>query len=99
MKIVSIPLAVLGLSLALAGIGAADQAQTKQVHVRSAAQVMNAFNLAAKPGGGKQDVVITCWPASSSWCGGKFVQACDNAKGGMSSDPDGSTSCTIPTAN
>jgi hypothetical protein len=102
MKTLTLSLAILASTAALATIGlaAADQTQmTKQIDVRSAAQVKGAFDLAARPGGGKQAVVITCYPASSSWCGKNFVQACDNAKGGMSTNPDGSTSCTVQHAN
>ena len=70
-------------------------ARTKQIDVRSATQVKRAFGLAAKERG-RQAIEISCSPAGSDWCAKDFVQACDNAKGGMSTNPEGGVTCSLP---
>lgn len=81
--------------LALATSAGADTAKVKQMQVRTAAEVKSVFRLASADGG-KQAIEISCKPASSSWCAKDFVTACDNAKGGMSTDPDGGVTCSLP---
>lgn len=42
-------------------------------------------------------LVLTCSPGDSAWCSeGGFLKACDDAGGGMSTNPDGSVSCSVP---
>ncbi len=74
---------------------AADTAKIKQLSVRSAAEVTSVFDLAAADRG-RQAIEISCSPASSTWCAGGFVAACDKAKGGMSTGPDGGVTCSLP---
>ena len=70
--------------------------QKKQLRaVQSAYEVKRAFDLAAKERG-RQAIEISCAPADSQWCADDFVQACDNAKGGMSTNPDGGVTCSLP---
>jgi hypothetical protein len=66
----------------------------KRIQVQSLAQVKQAFRLSAD--GGRQAIEISCAPASSSWCANEFVAACDKNDGGMSSDPDGGVTCSLP---
>jgi len=85
-------------SVAQGPLAIADQAvqprKVKQLTVRSVADVKSVFGLAAAQG--RQAIEISCSPASSSWCAKDFVTACDNAKGGMSTDPDGGVTCSLP---
>jgi hypothetical protein len=70
--------------------------ETKQLRaVQSAYEVKRAFDLAAKERG-RQEIEISCAPADSDWCAKDFVQACDNADGGMSTNPDGGVTCSLP---
>ena len=90
--------ALAAFAIAFSGAAAAaDQAaqpqKVKHLQVRNAAEVRGAFGFAAA--GGRQAIEISCAPASSTWCAKDFVTACDNAKGGMSSGPDGVT-CSLP---
>jgi hypothetical protein len=70
-------------------------AKTKQMSVRSAAQVKRAFDLAAKERG-RQAIEISCSPADSQWCSDDFVQACEDHDGGASSNPEGGVTCSLP---
>lgn len=81
--------------VALAPAAVADTAKIKQLSVRSAAEVKTVFDLAAADRG-RQAIEISCSPASSTWCAGGFVAACDKAKGGMSTGPDGGATCSLP---
>lgn len=78
----------------LAPLAIADTA-VKQMKVRSAAEVQRIFGLAAAERG-RQAIEISCSPAGSTWCAEGFVAACDKAKGGMSTGPDGSVTCSLP---
>ena len=70
--------------------------ETKQLRaVQNAHEVKRAFDLAAKERG-RQAIEISCAPADSDWCAKDFVQACANAKGGMSTNPDGGVTCSLP---
>lgn len=69
--------------------------EVKQLRVLSALEVKRAFDLAARDGG-RQAIEISCSPADSSWCAKDFVTACDNADGGMSTNPDGGVTCSLP---
>ncbi len=111
MKRFACPLAILAVAAALAAPAAAQQfeiqnsmsafnqaeslARTKQIDVRSATQVKPAFGLAAKERG-RQAIEISCSPAGSDWCAKDFVDACANAKGGMSTNPEGGVTCSLP---
>ena len=71
--------------------------ETKQLRaVQNAHEVKRAFDLAAKEERGRQAIEISCAPANSDWCAKDFVQACANAKGGMSTNPDGGVTCSLP---
>jgi hypothetical protein len=99
MKTIALSLAILASTAAFAAMSldaGADQQPKKimQLQVRSAADIGKAFGVAANDGG-RQAVEISCHPASSSWCAGGFVTACDNAKGGLSSN-DGGVTCSLP---
>ena len=70
--------------------------ETKQLRaVQSAHEVKRAFDLAAKQRG-RQAIEISCAPADSQWCADDFVQACDDHDGGMSTNPDGGVTCSLP---
>jgi hypothetical protein len=74
----------------------AEIKETKQLRtVQNAYEVKRAFGLAAKEGG-RQAIEISCSPAGSDWCAKDFVQACTNAKGGMSTNPEGGVTCSLP---
>jgi len=60
------------------------------------AKIKRTFDLAAKQRG-RQAIEISCAPGDSSWCAKEFVAACDNHDGGMSTNPDGSVTCSFPT--
>lgn len=97
MKRASIILSVTSALLAaaaFASLAEADQ-QVKHMVVRNAAEVKSVFALATADGG-RQAVEISCSPAGSTWCAGGFVAACDRAKGGMSTGPDGEVTCSLP---
>lgn len=93
-----VALALSSASLLSPMLAAADQIQktgaVKQIQVRNAVELQRAFNLAAAEG--RQAIEISCFPASSSWCAEGFVAACDKNGGGMSSDPDGGVTCSLP---
>jgi len=59
------------------------------------AKIKRAFSLAAKERG-RQAIEISCAPASSDWCANDFVAACDKNKGGMSTNPEGGVTCSLP---
>jgi len=69
--------------------------EAKLLRVLSALDVSRVFGFAAAERG-RQAIEISCSPASSSWCAKDFVTACDNAKGGLSTDPDGGVTCSLP---
>lgn len=102
MKSLTMSLAILASSMALATLGlgaAADQTQKiKQLTVRSAADIGKAFG-AATNDGGREPIVITCFPAGSEWCAKGFVAACDKHKGGLGSDDQGGVTCSLPQYN
>jgi hypothetical protein len=102
MKSLTLSLAILASSVALAMVsldaGADQLLQTKQLNVRNAAEVKKVFGIAAADGG-RQAIEISCSPADSDWCAKDFVTACDNAKGGMSTGPDGGVTCSLPQYN
>ena len=82
--------------LQIAENGTPSIKETKQLRaVQNASEVKRAFDLAAKERG-RQAIEISCAPANSDWCAKDFVQACDNAKGGMSTNPDGGVTCSLP---
>jgi hypothetical protein len=70
------------------------QQSVKKLKVRSAAEIKHAFGLTA--GQRTQAIEISCAPGGSSHCTGDFVTACDNHEGGMSTNPDGSVTCSLP---
>jgi hypothetical protein len=59
------------------------------------AKIKRAFDLAARERG-RQAIEISCAPADSDWCANEFVAACDKNEGGMSTDPDGGVTCSLP---
>lgn len=89
-------LAMLLSSLASAAYvpSATADGMVKQLTVRSAAEIKSVFGLSA--GERRQEIEISCSPAGSSWCAKDFVAACDKNGGGMSSDPDGGVTCSLP---
>jgi len=60
------------------------------------AKIKRTFDLAARQRG-RQAIEISCAPGDSSWCAKEFVAACDRHDGGMSTNPDGSVTCSFPT--
>ena len=99
MKNVAYPLAILAVAAACVALnapaGATEFKDIKKFAIENARDVKPAFGLAAKERG-RQAIEISCAPANSSWCAKDFVQACDNAKGGMSTNPDGGVTCSLP---
>jgi hypothetical protein len=59
------------------------------------AKIKRTFDLAARQRG-RQAIEISCAPADSQWCADDFVAACDKAKGGLSTNPDGGVTCSLP---
>ncbi|MGF1628607.1 MAG: hypothetical protein ACFCUT_03985 [Kiloniellaceae bacterium] len=104
----SLPMALL-TAAAILGAGAAgiaqpaapqQFAQAKPQHVlelraRNSAEIMRSFGFAARQPGA-QAIEITCAPGSSDHCTGDFVAACNKNDGGMSTNPDGSVTCSLP---
>lgn len=100
---------VLLVSVTLLGIGASGAAQPSgtqhfaqakkqsvlELRVRNAAEVRRSFGLAARQRGA-QAIEISCSPGDSEHCSGDFVTACDDHDGGMSTNPDGSVTCSLP---
>ena len=102
MKTLTLSLAIFGAaaSFATASLAASDyllktNGVKGRVEVHSAAEVKQAFDLAAKQHG-RQAIEISCSPATSTWCAGGFVAACDKNGGGMSSNDDGGVTCSLP---
>jgi len=102
MKTLAFSLSLLASSVAFAALGpgaGADQLlqtkKVKQLEVRNTAEVKTVFGFAAADGG-RQAIEISCSPADSDWCAKDFVTACDNAKGGMSTNPEGGVTCSLP---
>ncbi len=98
----------LGLLAAIAAIPAAAEstlnyqiqmATSEMNNAENAAKIKKAFDMAAAQRG-RQAIVLSCSPASSTWCTGGFVTACNNADGGLSSVDDGSkegtVACSLP---
>ena len=100
MNKIVLPLALLSV-VAVAAPASAElrnfeiQMMTSDMQNAANAKIKRAFDLAARQRGA-QEIEISCSPASSDWCAKNFVQACDNAKGGMSTDPDGGVTCSLP---
>ena len=65
-------------------------------NAENAAKIKRTFDLAARQRG-RQAIEISCAPGDSPWCAKEFVTACDNHDGGMSTNPDGSVTCSFPT--
>ncbi|MEZ5832532.1 MAG: hypothetical protein R3D05_15270 [Dongiaceae bacterium] len=89
------------IQMGMSDLQNAEAATTKKAKVlraQTTRDAQNAFDLAAK-GRNRQAIEISCKPASSDWCANGFVQACDKAKGGMSTDPDGGVTCSLPQYN
>lgn len=100
---------VLLLSVTLLGAGASGAAQPSdaqqllqakkqnvlELRVRNAAEVERSFGFAARQSGA-QAIEISCSPGTSEHCSGDFVAACDKNDGGMSTNPDGSVTCSLP---
>jgi hypothetical protein len=103
MKTLTLSLATLALSLSFATPGleaaAAERLspakEAKQLRVLSAVEIKRTFGLAAGQRG-RQAIEISCAPADSQWCADDFVQACDDHDGGMSTNDDGSVTCSLP---
>jgi len=53
-------------------------------------------SLSAGPGGGVEDTVLVCTPAGAAYCEGGFVAGCERGNGGLSTNPDGTVSCSFP---
>lgn len=97
----------IALSLALLALAAAPALAEKTLqfdiqmatsdlqNAENAAKIKRTFDLAAKQRG-RQAIEISCAPADSQWCADDFVAACDKAKGGMSTNPDGGVTCSLP---
>ncbi len=101
MKILTLSIAVVAVAFSCAKFSmeaSADQQlmtqPVKQMNVRTAAEVKRVFGFAAERG--RQAIEISCAPADSDWCAKDFVTACDNADGGMSTNPDGGVTCSLP---
>jgi len=58
-------------------------------------QIKRTFDLAARQRG-RQAIEISCAPADSQWCVDDFAQACSKAKGGLSTNPEGGVTCSLP---
>jgi hypothetical protein len=97
MKTLAYPLVILAAACAVspALAGSKEFKDIKKFVVENAHDVKPAFGLAAKERG-RQAIEISCAPANSDWCAKDFVQACANAKGGMSTNPDGGVTCSLP---
>ena len=66
--------------------------------MQNAAKIKRTFDLAAAARQrGRQAIEISCAPGDSPWCAKEFVAACDKHDGGMSTNPDGSVTCSFPT--
>jgi hypothetical protein len=82
-------------------IGHGDIGQKVQVDLndaskpRSPAAIGKAIGSAAADDN-RQAIEISCAPAGSGWCATGFVAACDRNKGGLSTNPDGSVTCSMP---
>ena len=84
------PLAILAVACVVlsAPAGATECKDIKKFVVENAHDVKPTFGLAARERG-RQAIEISCAPADSQWCADDFVAACDKAKGGLSTNPDG----------
>lgn len=95
-------LAILAVAAACAAFdapaGATEYKDIMKFVVESPRGIKPAFGLAARERG-RQAIEISCAPAGSDWCAKDFVQACANAKGGMSTNPDGGVTCSLPQYN
>jgi hypothetical protein len=97
MKTLVYPLVILAAACAAlpALAGSKEFKDVRKFAVENAHGVQPAFGLAARERG-RQAIEISCSPAGSDWCAKDFVQACANAKGGMSTNPDGGVTCSLP---
>lgn len=73
-----------------------QMATSDMQNAENAAKIKRTFDLAARQSG-RQAIEISCAPGDSSWCAKEFVAACDKHDGGMSTNPDGSVTCSFPT--
>ena len=73
-----------------------QMATSEMQSAENAARIKRTFDLAAKQRG-RQAIEISCAPGDSNWCAKDFVTACDKHDGGMSTNPDGSVTCSFPT--
>lgn len=102
MKTIALSLAILAVSAGGAMLSAPASAafeiqmlMSRHNQAQNAARIDKAFGLAAKERG-RQEIEISCAPADSQWCAKDFVAACDKNKGGMSTNPDGGVTCSLP---
>ncbi|MCB2096294.1 MAG: hypothetical protein AB7F91_02620 [Parvularculaceae bacterium] len=65
--------------------------------VSSAVEFNRALRLARRGGGTSASLDFDCSPPGEKWCSsGGFATACDDAGGGMSTNPDGTLHCSVP---
>lgn len=94
-------LAVVAATLAVdAGDGPVQAAQPiakKRQSLRLAPAAAIEALKQVRRGGTTRALDLTCQSdGSSNHCATKFVAACDEAGGGMSTNPDGSVTCSMP---
>lgn len=44
------------------------------------------------------ETAINCYSPDTNWCSNGYASACDGLHGGLSTEPDGSITCSIPTS-
>lgn len=86
---------ILACAAFVAPAGATEFKDIKKFVVKNERDVKPTFGLAARERG-RQAIEISCAPADSQWCADDFVAACDKAKGGMSTNPEGGVTCSLP---
>lgn len=100
MKRIACSFAIVAAALAATVAPAAAEFEIQMLmqeanNAHDATRLDTAMGLAAAHKG-RQKIEISCSPASSGWCAKDFVAACDRHNGGMSTNPDGSVTCSLP---
>ena len=80
-------------------IAAADAGEREGIKVSSMSEFEDALDLAASSGSSAATIDITCHDdgPDEGFCAGDFADACVKKHGGLSTEPGGGITCSVPT--
>lgn len=72
------------------------ESDAEQLQVTNKEEFQRALDLARRNNDGAVALEISCHPPDHEWCAGGFQAACDDHEGGLSTNPDGGITCSMP---